>query len=76
MIAQSFRYSIPARVPANGGRAAKWRAPPFTQWLIDTGIEPTLDSTPEKFRRSLAADVALWTPVVQASSTEQLRDIR
>jgi len=34
--------------------------------LIDAGIEPTLDSNSEKFRRSLAADVALWTPVVKA----------
>jgi hypothetical protein len=34
--------------------------------LIDAGIEPTLDSNPEKFRQSLAADVALWTPVVKA----------
>jgi tripartite-type tricarboxylate transporter receptor subunit TctC len=40
--------------------------PAFKQMLIDTGIEPTLDSNPEKFRRSLAADVALWTPVVKA----------
>jgi len=40
--------------------------PPFKQMLIDAGIEPTLDSNPEKFRRSLAADVALWTPVVKA----------
>src|ERR1700716_2237945 len=37
----------------------------FRQMLIDAGIEPTLDSNPEKFRRSLAADVALWTPVVK-----------
>src|SRR5215831_13019173 len=36
----------------------------FRQMLIDAGIEPTLDSNPEKFRRSLAADVDLWTPVV------------
>jgi hypothetical protein len=34
--------------------------------LTDAGIEPTLDSGPEKFRRSLAADVALWAPVVKA----------
>jgi hypothetical protein len=34
--------------------------------LIEAGFEPILDSTPEKFRRSLAADVALWTPVVKA----------
>jgi tripartite-type tricarboxylate transporter receptor subunit TctC len=40
--------------------------PAFKQLLIDAGIEPTLDSNPEKFRQSLAADVALWTPVVNA----------
>src|SRR6266446_2732626 len=40
--------------------------PAYKQMLIDAGIEPTLDSNPEKFRRSLAADVALWTPVVEA----------
>jgi tripartite-type tricarboxylate transporter receptor subunit TctC len=40
--------------------------PAFKQMLIDAGIEPALDSNPEKFRRSLAADVALWTPVVNA----------
>jgi len=40
--------------------------PAYQQMLIDSGIEPTLDSNPEKFRRSLAADVALWTPVVKA----------
>ena len=40
--------------------------PAFKQMLIDAGIEPTLDSSPEKFRQSLAADVALWTPVVKA----------
>jgi hypothetical protein len=38
----------------------------YQQLLIDAGIEPTLDSTPDKFRRALAADVALWTPVVKA----------
>jgi len=38
----------------------------FQRMLIDAGIEPTLDSDPERFRRSLAADVALWTPVVKA----------
>jgi tripartite-type tricarboxylate transporter receptor subunit TctC len=40
--------------------------PAFRQMLIDAGIEPALDSGPEEFRRSLAADVALWTPVVNA----------
>jgi tripartite-type tricarboxylate transporter receptor subunit TctC len=40
--------------------------PAFKQMLIDAGIEPTLESNPEKFRQSLAADVALWAPVVKA----------
>ena len=40
--------------------------PAFKRMLIEAGIEPTLDPNPEKFRQSLAADVALWTPVVKA----------
>ena len=40
--------------------------PAYKQMLIEAGIEPTLDSNPERFRGSLAADVALWTPVVKA----------
>ncbi len=40
--------------------------PACQRMLIDAGIEPTLDSNPEEFRRSLAADVALWTSVVKA----------
>jgi tripartite-type tricarboxylate transporter receptor subunit TctC len=40
--------------------------PAYKQMLIDAGIEPTLESNPEKFRQSLAADVALWAPVVKA----------
>jgi tripartite-type tricarboxylate transporter receptor subunit TctC len=40
--------------------------PTFQQILSDAGIEATLDSGPEKFRQSLAADVALWAPVVKA----------
>jgi len=39
--------------------------PGYQQMLIDAGIETTLDSNPEKFRQSLAADVALWAPVVK-----------
>jgi len=38
--------------------------PAYKQMLIDAGIEPTLDSNPE--RRTLAADVALWGPIVKA----------
>src|SRR5258705_94280 len=40
--------------------------PAYKQMLIEAGIEPTLDSNPEKFRRTLAADVALWAPIVKA----------
>lgn len=40
--------------------------PSWQQMLIDGGIEPIVDSDPEHFRRSLAADVALWSPVVKA----------
>jgi tripartite-type tricarboxylate transporter receptor subunit TctC len=40
--------------------------PAWQEMLIDAGIEPIVDSSPEHFRRSLAADVALWSPVVTA----------
>jgi tripartite-type tricarboxylate transporter receptor subunit TctC len=40
--------------------------PAFQHMLIESGFEPTLDSNPEKFRRSLEADIALWAPVVEA----------
>jgi len=40
--------------------------PGYMKLLLDAGIEPTLDSNLEKFRQSLAADIALWTPVVRA----------
>jgi tripartite-type tricarboxylate transporter receptor subunit TctC len=40
--------------------------PAFRQVLIDAGIEPTPDSSPEQFRRSLAADVAHWAPLVKS----------
>jgi tripartite-type tricarboxylate transporter receptor subunit TctC len=38
----------------------------FQQLLIEAGLEPDLDSNPEKFRRFLEGDVARWTPVVNA----------
>jgi tripartite-type tricarboxylate transporter receptor subunit TctC len=40
--------------------------PAFQKSLIETGFEPVLDSNAEKLRRTLAADVDLWTPVVRA----------
>ena len=38
----------------------------WQQLISESGMEPALDSGPEQFRRSLAADVALWAPVVKA----------
>jgi tripartite-type tricarboxylate transporter receptor subunit TctC len=38
----------------------------FQQMLIEAGLEPDLDSTPEKFRLSLEGDLAHWKPVVHA----------
>jgi tripartite-type tricarboxylate transporter receptor subunit TctC len=38
----------------------------FQQTLIGAGIEPNLDSNPEKFRSSLEGDIAHWKPVVAA----------
>lgn len=39
--------------------------PSYQKLLLDAGIEPALDSTPDKLRRTLADDVTLWTPVVK-----------
>jgi tripartite-type tricarboxylate transporter receptor subunit TctC len=36
------------------------------QLLIESGLEPDLDSSPEKFRRSLGDDVSRWTPVINS----------
>jgi tripartite-type tricarboxylate transporter receptor subunit TctC len=38
----------------------------YLQTLIESGLEPDLDSSPEKFRRSLEDDIARWTPIVNA----------
>jgi tripartite-type tricarboxylate transporter receptor subunit TctC len=40
--------------------------PAYEQKLIDSGFEASLDTTPEKFRRRLEADIVFWTPVVEA----------
>jgi tripartite-type tricarboxylate transporter receptor subunit TctC len=40
--------------------------PAWQEMLIEAGMEPVVDSNPKRFRRSLAADVALWSPVVTA----------
>ena len=40
--------------------------PAYEQKLTDSGLEASLDTTPEKFRRRLEADIVFWTPVVEA----------
>jgi tripartite-type tricarboxylate transporter receptor subunit TctC len=40
--------------------------PAYRQMLIESGFEPDVDSTPEKFRRFIEEDIARWTPVVKA----------
>jgi tripartite-type tricarboxylate transporter receptor subunit TctC len=59
---------IPTEIIERIARATRTAVaePAYRQMLIDAGIEPTPDSDPEKFRQSLAADVALWAPVVKA----------
>jgi tripartite-type tricarboxylate transporter receptor subunit TctC len=38
----------------------------FQRMLIEAGLDPDLDSNPEKFQRSLEGDIARWRPVVNA----------
>jgi tripartite-type tricarboxylate transporter receptor subunit TctC len=40
--------------------------PTYRQPLVNAGIEPALEPTPEKFRQALSADLALWAPLVSA----------
>jgi tripartite-type tricarboxylate transporter receptor subunit TctC len=40
--------------------------PDYQKMLIDIGFNTTPESNPEDFRRALAADVALWQPVVKS----------
>jgi tripartite-type tricarboxylate transporter receptor subunit TctC len=40
--------------------------PGYRQMLIDAGMEAPVNPDPETFRQSLAADVALWAPVVKS----------
>src|SRR5499427_11113771 len=38
----------------------------YRQMLIESGFEPDVDSTPEKFRRFIEEDIARWSPLVKA----------
>jgi len=37
----------------------------FQRFLIDSGLEPEPDSTPEEVRRIMASEVERWTPVIK-----------
>jgi tripartite-type tricarboxylate transporter receptor subunit TctC len=39
---------------------------PYQQMLIESGFEPDLNSTPEKFRRLMEEDITRWAPIVKA----------
>jgi tripartite-type tricarboxylate transporter receptor subunit TctC len=39
----------------------------YRQTLIESGFEPDVGSTPEKFRLLLEDEIARWTPLVKAS---------
>ena len=41
-------------------------SPDYQKMLVDIGFNATPESNPEHFRRALAADVALWAPVVKS----------
>ena len=38
----------------------------YQKMLLDIGFDATPESNSEHFRQALAADVALWTPIVKA----------
>src|SRR5215510_1499293 len=40
--------------------------PAYRQMLIESGFEPDVDSSPERFRRFMEEDIARWSPVVKA----------
>jgi tripartite-type tricarboxylate transporter receptor subunit TctC len=40
--------------------------PTYQKMLSETGMEAAVDASPESLRQALAADIALWSPVVKA----------
>src|SRR5215203_5071505 len=40
--------------------------PNYQQFLVGAGMEPSSASTPDSFRKALADDITLWTPVVRS----------
>jgi tripartite-type tricarboxylate transporter receptor subunit TctC len=37
----------------------------YQKMLVETGFEPDVDSSPEKFGRRIEAEIVKWTPIVQ-----------
>ena len=54
---------IAERIAASTRKAVS--EPAFRDMLMEAGIDPSAATSPEKFRESLAADLALWSPVVK-----------
>ncbi len=64
---------LPAAIQArmNAEVAKIIRTPAFTEWLVmNQGIVPPTDLTPEGFRRTHEADIARWATVVRASGAQ------
>lgn len=40
--------------------------PAYQKTFLDAGMEAASDTSPERFRNALAADIALWSPLVKA----------
>jgi tripartite-type tricarboxylate transporter receptor subunit TctC len=38
----------------------------YQDMLVGAGFEPDVDSSPEKFRREIEAEIAKWTPIVRS----------
>ena len=72
MIAPNFiGIFAPARTPssiidqiANATRKALAERA-YQQFLVESGFEPDVNSSPSKFRRTLEEDIARWTPIVR-----------
>ena len=65
--------NLPAAIQArmNAEVAAIIRTPEFSEWrVMNQGIVPPTDLTPEGFRRIHEADVARWATVVRASGAQ------
>jgi tripartite-type tricarboxylate transporter receptor subunit TctC len=69
---RQFRRPAPAKTPKAiigqiaGATSTAMAETEMHQNPIYQGIEPVVDSTPEKTRRFVEEDIARWTPVIRA----------